>query len=187
MKKWICPVCQKEVQEDRKFCGQCGTPLPVNEARITALQEYLTRTGVIASPEELLQAVPVKVTVTSDDGLMDLDIEEEFRCPLYLNYAQTMDALVRQKIIPGKDFHYIRDFSRSSEGEDRPAACGEAVLAEVLHSKEEKTLVVVYQHRQEMISRAGPMECLYGCPVSSRIEKQYQDTCYRTETISLDE
>ena len=74
------------------------------------------------------------------------------------------------------------------EPEDlRPENCGKPILAEVLHGRKNNTLTLIYGHRAEMISKAGPGMCLYGCPVSSEIEKQYEGIIQTAEIIDLDE
>lgn len=45
----ICPKCQKEVLPGVKFCGECGTPMPVEEVKPVEVVEEPT--VVVAAPE----------------------------------------------------------------------------------------------------------------------------------------
>lgn len=194
MKK--CPMCGYDgCRDDDMFCVECGSPLFVYDQRNSVLVEYLLKNGLISSPEDIERTVMLEVEINSDDGLLPVrKIGKKLVCPLYYTENDILQAAVRAKIIHSREFHYIMDLftyeyrTTSVMGEfPRTKECGPFVLAEAKDVLASGKLSITYGHRAEMMSRAAPGMCLYGCPASSEIEKKFFDTVYKTEIISLDE
>lgn len=192
MKK--CPVCGFETRNDDLFCIECGLPFFEHDKKGRALLEYLLKNNMISSPEDIEKTVEFEVEIGSDDGLLRTrQIEGNLVCPLYYTEKDVLEAALRAKMISKTDFHYIMNFvsyeyRSSAEKKDFPRkkSCGEYVLAEAAELLASKKLHITYARRAEMVSRAGPNVCLYGCPASSEIEKKFFDTTYKTELIDLE-
>ena len=95
----------------------------------------------------------------------------------------------------GQSFHHIMDFysynsdlvvNHRNDELQRPDG-HEVILAEALTIAKNNQLTLVYAHRDELMSRAGSFGCLYGCPVSSELEKKYAHAGQHSELIPLNE
>lgn len=193
-----CPLCSAECNADDMFCTECGSPLLVMDDRMKALSDYLISRGITGSREELEKCVEISFDYRSDDGIIPMKPIEPIRCPLYYTEYDVKQALVREQRIWTASFHALPDFYgvcsqftpsgiRKTPGEMRPESCGKPILAEVLFERKNNTLTLIYEHRAEMLSRAEPGMCLYGCPVSSEIEKRYEGVTQTAEIIDIDE
>ena len=192
-----CPVCAAECQAEDMFCDNCGAPLMIMDDRMKALTAFLISKEIISCAEELEKTVELSFSFGTDDGLFSLPPIEPIRCPLYYTENDIRHALVREKRIGSVDFHVLPDFynvisyyrvnaSSIPADEKRPEECGAPVLAEVLANRKNNTVSLIYCHRAEMVSRAGPMECLYGCPTASEIEKRFEGAVQTAEIIDVD-
>ena len=192
-----CPLCSAECYEDDMFCTECGSPLLVMDDRMKALTAFLVSREIISSAQELEKCVEINFDYRSDDGIIPMQPIKPIRCPLYYTEHDVLQALVREQRIWTASFHFLPDFygvcsqftpdgKRKEPEEMRPEECGKPILAEVLSEMKNNTLTLIYGHRAEMLSRAEPGMCLYGCPVSSEIEKRYEGITQTAEIIDID-
>ncbi len=181
-----CPVCGRICPDDDNFCIVCGTNLKKERDKRPAATENVISREVVSSEENLKKTVRISFDHRSDDGIIPLEDIPDMSFPLYYTQNQILNELVRNRSIPYIEYHYIPEFhtqelSAGKDGNRSP------VLAEVLSVLKSNRLTVIYGHRAEMVSRAGPDCCLYGCPAASEIEKKYAGIKQTAEIIRVDE
>ena len=197
-----CPLCKKDIPDegispDRvRYCVFCGSPLLIMNEGMTALADYLTKKGVISSADDLTKTASITFRYVSDDGIIPLrQIEQSLVCPLFYTAKDVLNAMLRSKLLYTKSFHHIMDFysynsdlvvNHRNDELQRPDG-HEVILAEALTIAKNNQLTLVYAHRDELMSRAGSFGCLYGCPVSSELEKKYAHAGQHSELIPLNE
>ena len=141
------------------------------------------------------ESVVLSFDCKSDDGLIPMPpLEDVVSCPLNYTHTDVLNELVKNKVINSARYYHIQEFFNCIAEYNCNLPDGgkqknyeDATLADALKYAGQARLTLFFAHRQEMIDRAGPNVCLYGCPVSSDLEKQYADVVSRTEIISLED